>query len=100
MLRDSGYVVVEAGSGGAALEIIQGEIALDLVLLDFALPGMNGAELARRVQRKRPGLPILFVTGFAHQSALSGVSDAFIVRKPFVNNELDEKIRSILSKPS
>ncbi len=100
ILRDSGYVVVEAGSGGAALEIIQSGIALDLVLLDFAMPGMNGAELARQVQRKRPGLPILFVTGFAQQSALSGVSDAFIVRKPFVNDELDEKIRSILSRAS
>jgi signal transduction histidine kinase len=100
MLRDSGYVVVEAGSGGAALEIIQSGIALDLVLLDFAMPGMNGAELARRVQRKRPGLPILFVTGFAQQSALSGVGDAFIVRKPFVNDELDQKIRSILGRPS
>jgi CheY-like chemotaxis protein len=100
MLRDSGYVVVEAGSGGAALEIIQSGIALDLVLLDFAMPGMNGAELARQVQRKRPGLPILFVTGYAQQSALTGVSEAFIVRKPFVNDELDEKIRWIFSRPS
>jgi signal transduction histidine kinase len=100
VLRDAGYVVVEAGSGGAALEVIQSGIALDLVLLDFAMPGMNGAELARQVQRKRPGLPLLFVTGFAHQPALAGVSDAFIVRKPFVGDELHAKIRSILSRPA
>jgi signal transduction histidine kinase len=99
MLRDSGYVVVEAGSGGAALEVIESGISLDLVLLDFAMPGMNGVELARQVQRRRPGLPFLFITGFAHQPALTGVSDAFIVRKPFVDNELDSKIRSILSRP-
>jgi CheY-like chemotaxis protein len=100
MLRDAGYVVVEAGSGGAALEVIQSGIALDLVLLDFAMPGMNGAELARQVQRRRPGLPFLFVTGFAPQPALAGVSDAFIVRKPFVDDELNSKIRSILSSPA
>lgn len=99
MLRDSGYVVVEAGSGGAALEVVESGIALDLVLLDFAMPGMNGAELARQVKRRRPGLPFMFVTGFAHQPALAGVSDAFIVRKPFVDDELDSKIRSILSRP-
>jgi CheY-like chemotaxis protein len=100
MLRDSGYVVVEAGSGGAALEVIQSGINLDLVLLDFAMPGMNGAELAQQVRRQRPGLPFLFVTGFAHQSALTGISDAFIVRKPFVDDELNTKIRSILNKPA
>jgi signal transduction histidine kinase len=99
MLRDLGYVVVEAGSGGAALEVIHSGIALDLVLLDFAMPGMNGAELARQVQRRRPGLPFLFVTGFADQPALTGVSDNFIVRKPFVEDELNIKIQSILNRP-
>jgi CheY-like chemotaxis protein len=99
MLRESGYFVVEAGSGGAALEVIESGIALDLVLVDFAMPGMNGAELARQVQRSRPGLPFLFVTGFAHQPALAGISDAFIVRKPFVDDDLGSKIRSILSRP-
>jgi CheY-like chemotaxis protein len=64
------------------------------------MPGMNGAELARQVQRKRPGLPLLFVTGFAQQSALSGISDTFIVRKPFINDELHSKIRSVLNKPA
>jgi signal transduction histidine kinase len=100
MLRDMGYVVVEAGSGGAALEVIQSGIRLDLVLLDFAMPGMNGAELGRQIQLQRPGLPILFVTGFSHQPTLSEVGEAFIVRKPFVDDELNTKIRSILSKPA
>jgi CheY-like chemotaxis protein len=98
MLRDMGYVVVEAGSGGAALEVIQSGIQLELVLLDFAMPGMNGVELARQVQIKRPTLPFLFVTGFVDQSALSGVSEAFIVRKPFVDDELSTKIRTLLGK--
>jgi signal transduction histidine kinase len=97
MLSDMGYMVVEAGSGGAALEIIESGVQLDLVLLDFAMPGMNGLELARQVQIKRPSLPFLFVTGFADQSALSGVSETFIISKPFIDDELARKIQNALS---
>jgi len=97
MIEDMGYQVVEAGSGGAALEIIESGAQLDLVLLDFAMPGMNGVELARQVQIKRPCLPFLFITGFADQSALSGVSETFIVGKPFVDDELTRKIQNALS---
>jgi signal transduction histidine kinase len=97
MIQDMGYQVVEAGSGGAALEIIESGAQLDLVLLDFAMPGMNGVELARQVQIKRPSLPFLFITGFADQSALSGVSETFIIGKPFVDDELNRKIQIGLS---
>jgi signal transduction histidine kinase len=100
MLKEMGYVVIEAGSGGAALEIIQSGINLHLVLLDYAMPGMNGAELGRQIQVKRPRLPLLFVTGFAEQSALAGVGEAFIVQKPFLDDELARKISAILHNPS
>jgi signal transduction histidine kinase len=100
MLKEMGYVVIEAGSGGAALEIIQSGINLDLVLLDYAMPGMNGAELGRQIQLKRPRLPLLFVTGFAEQSALAGVGEAFIVQKPFLDDELAKKISAILHNPT
>jgi signal transduction histidine kinase len=100
MLKEMGYVVIEAGSGGAALEIIQSGINLDLVLLDYAMPGMNGAELGRQIQVKRPRLPLLFVTGFAEQSALAGVGEAFIVQKPFLDDELARKINLILHNPT
>ena len=100
MLKEMGDVVIEAGSGGAALEIIQSGINLDLVLLDYAMPGMNGAELGRQIQLKRPRLPLLFVTGFAEQSALAGVGEAFIVQKPFLDDELAKKISAILHNPT
>jgi CheY-like chemotaxis protein len=80
-----------AGSGSAALEVIEDEPVIDLALIDFATPGMNGAEVARRIQPKRPNLPILFVTGFADRAALVGVSEAQIVGKPFVDDELTQK---------
>lgn len=96
MLRDLGYRVREAGSGGAALDFLDSGGAADVIVMDFAMPGMNGAEVARRARVMRPGLPILFVTGFADRSALVGVGDAHVIGKPFTRNELGNLIRRAL----
>jgi signal transduction histidine kinase len=96
-LRELGYEVVEAGSGGAALEMLEQDSKIDLALIDFAMPGMNGAELARQVQARWPTLPLLFVTGFADRGALAGIGENHIIRKPFVDNELASKVRTILA---
>ncbi len=98
ILNDLGYRVLEAGSGGAALDLIEREPQIDLMIADFAMPGMNGAELARLAQAKRPTLPVLFVTGFADRTALAGVSEARIVSKPFVDDELAHKVRLVLAE--
>jgi signal transduction histidine kinase/CheY-like chemotaxis protein len=97
ILRDLGYTVLEVGSGGAALEVLSGEAHVDLVVLDFAMPGMNGIEVARQVQARFPSLPVLFVTGYADKDALSGVSEGQIVRKPFVGEELANKVGASLA---
>ncbi|MCZ7658903.1 MAG: response regulator [Xanthobacteraceae bacterium] len=97
MLRELGYVVREAGSGGAALDLLEREPGVDLMLIDFAMPGMSGAEVARHVRARRPALPILFITGFADRTALTGVGEAQIVGKPFVDSELVDKVRLALS---
>jgi signal transduction histidine kinase len=96
-LRDLGYVVIEGGSGGAALDIIEHDHNIDLVLIDFAMPGMSGAEVASRVRVKRPNLPILFVTGFADRAQLAGVSEAQIIGKPYLDSELADKVRLALT---
>jgi signal transduction histidine kinase len=96
LLRELGYEVVEVGSGGAALDFLDREPTVDVMLIDFAMPGMNGAELARRVQARRPTLPILFITGFADRSGLAGVSETRIIRKPVHENELSDKVRVAL----
>jgi CheY-like chemotaxis protein len=64
--------------------------APDLVLLDFAMPGMNGAELARAARKLYPDLPIVFVTGFAESDELEGAlgSDVPVLKKPFGLAEL------------
>jgi DNA-binding response OmpR family regulator len=96
-LRVHGYRVLEAGSGGAALDLVDRESGIDLMVVDFAMPGMSGAEVARRVYAKRPRLPILFVTGFADRTALAGIGGAQIIGKPFMDGELANKVRSMLA---
>jgi CheY-like chemotaxis protein len=96
ILHDLGYGVIEAGSGGAALEILDTRTAIDLMLLDFAMPGMNGAEVAKEAKGRRPDLPILFATGFADAAALLVAPEAEIIHKPFVEEELAAKLGAAL----
>ena len=96
ILEDLGHVVLKVGSGGAALDLLERQSNIDLVLLDFAMPGMTGMELARRVQLKFPAFPILFVTGYADKTAFGDISEERIVKKPFVAGELAEKIDAML----
>jgi CheY-like chemotaxis protein len=97
-LLELGYKVLEAGSGGAALDVLEREPQIDLMIADFAMPGMNGAEVARLAQAKRPKLPVLFVTGFADRTALAGISEAQIIGKPFMDDELARKVRLVLAE--
>jgi signal transduction histidine kinase/CheY-like chemotaxis protein len=96
ILQDLGYHVVEAGSGGAALDLLDRQTQIDVLLVDFAMPGMNGAEVAREVHARRPGLPVLFVTGYADTEALAAAGDDGILRKPFVERDLAAKLRSAI----
>jgi signal transduction histidine kinase/ActR/RegA family two-component response regulator len=98
MLRDLGYRVYEAGSGRAALDLLQREPNIDLMLVDFAMPGMSGAEVARRVRKMRPSLLTLFITGFADRTALAGVGESRIIGKPFRHEDLAQKIRAALAE--
>jgi CheY-like chemotaxis protein len=77
MLRERGHTVFEAGCGSAALDMLEHAPKI---------------EVARRVWAKRPAIPILFVTGFADRAVLAGVSEAYIIGKPFIGSELAEKV--------
>ena len=98
LLDEAGYQVVEAGSGGAALEILDRGQAVDLLLVDFAMPGMNGVEVAKAAHARRPQLPRLFVTGHADLTALKEVGEDLIVQKPFRQDELRRKIERALGR--
>ena len=100
MLRALGYVVMEVGSGGAALDFLDGEAHIALALIDFAMPGMNGVEVARQVHSRFPTLPVLFITGYVDQGVLAEIGEARIIKKPFVGDELATKVNAALLKAS
>ena len=91
-LRRLGFDVLEAGSGGAALDLLDRSAQVDLLVADFAMPGMNGVEVAHQARIRRPELPVLFVTGYADQTALAGVGEERVVQKPFRGDELEHKV--------
>ena len=95
LLEHTGYTVLEVGSGGAALDLLS-HAHVDLLIVDFAMPGMNGMEVARRASALRPDLPVLFITGYADAEALSEVGSERIVAKPFRNGELEAKLLAVL----
>jgi CheY-like chemotaxis protein len=69
---------------------------VDLLVADFAMPGMNGVEVAQQARARRPDLPVLFVTGYADQTALAGVGEERVVQKPFRDDELERKVRAVV----
>jgi PAS domain S-box-containing protein len=88
-LEGLGHAVEVSEGAEQGLERIE-ESVPDLVLLDFAMPGMNGAQAARRIRGKRPELPIVFVTGYAESEQLEAAlgPDVSVLRKPFGVDEL------------
>jgi len=84
-----GHRVEMMDGGQAALDALANGPP-DLMLIDFAMPEMNGAELAREVRLRHPGLPIVFVTGFAESDQLEGAlgAEVSVLRKPFGIDEL------------
>ncbi len=96
MLEQLGYRVLQAGSGGAALEILDSRRKLDLLIVDFAMPGMNGVELAKLAAAKRPQLPVLMATGFADHSAIQHLAAEQVLTKPFSEAELAQRVRRAL----
>jgi CheY-like chemotaxis protein len=95
-LSDLGYDVLEAEHGEAGLAILA-RLTPHLLIVDYAMPGMNGAEIARATRERVPELPILFLSGYADTAALeSAVGKAPILRKPFRPSELAAAVRAVL----
>lgn len=99
-LEDTGFQVYLAGSGRQALEIcgrLQG--AIDLLLTDVRMPGMNGPELYERVAADYPEVKVLFMSGFsAAEAARFGMpANAPLIVKPFRPGELIQRMRVLMS---
>jgi PAS domain S-box-containing protein len=102
VLNDLGYSVLSAANAAVALEIIGRGHEVDLLFTDVVMPGgMNGRQLADEAKRRRPGLKVLFTTGYTrnaivHQGRLDrGVE---MIGKPFTFQELGARIRALLDR--
>ncbi|WP_347270067.1 ATP-binding protein [Rhizorhabdus histidinilytica] len=97
MLVELGCTVRTAENGERALAMIEREMP-SAILLDFAMPGMNGAEVARAALERWPDLKIVFATGFAQSDAIDAVlgDRAIVLRKPFSPNTLVQALQSAM----
>jgi CheY-like chemotaxis protein len=95
MLRELGHAVVEAADGPEALAVAEGT-ALDLAVVDFAMPVMDGGALATALVAFRPGLPVLLLTGYADRAHADAVSGNFagLLAKPCSLDEIDCAVRA------
>jgi CheY-like chemotaxis protein len=90
-----GYKVVPAKDAQSALAILASEAVVDLLFTDVVMPGgMSGPELAEAARRLRPGLRVLFTTGYAETSV--DVADRQILRKPYGRRGLATAVRAML----
>jgi PAS domain S-box-containing protein len=89
-LSEMGHRVVEAADGSSALDILKADSQLDVLIADFAMPGMTGTELADKAREVRPDLGILLVTGYADPKR---VPDGYLMlHKPFTRADLATKV--------
>ncbi|WP_200845079.1 PAS domain-containing sensor histidine kinase [Roseomonas sp. 18066] len=101
VLQELGYQVIEAPDGPAALRVLQSPRCIDLLVTDVGLPGgMNGRQVADAARVERPGMKVLFITGFAENAVLShGHLDPgmHVLTKPFTLEALGNRIRQIIT---
>jgi len=99
VLSELGYAFVEAGDADGALPILNSAQRIDLLISDVGLPGMNGRQLAEIGRQYRPGLKVLFITGYAEHAAVRGGfldSGMQMITKPFTFDLLTAKVREMI----
>ncbi|HVJ03230.1 MAG TPA: response regulator [Sphingomonas sp.] len=99
MLRAAGAEVREASDGAEGLELVRARKP-DLVVVDFAMPGMSGADVAREAREIHPDIDVLVVTGFAESKQLDALAGPHLqmLKKPFESHELLQRVADMLDR--
>ena len=98
LLEGEGYTVFEAENGAVALDsAFSDQSKIHLLITDLVMPGMRGRDLATCIRRRRPGIKVLYVTGYADEVALKDGST--VLEKPFTPDELVRVVRTVLAGP-
>jgi two-component system cell cycle sensor histidine kinase/response regulator CckA len=102
ILKRANYNVLEAGNGEEALRIADTHSGqIDLVVTDMFMPGMRGPEVVQSLLPKRPGLRVLFMSGYADQDARTSVPQgANFLNKPFSGQDLAAAVDAALKGPA
>jgi len=98
MLRDLGHVVVEASGGAQALGKLGARLQVDLVVTDYRMPRMDGAELAARIRELHPAMPILLVTGYTDFTGAA--PELPRLAKPFRQGDISAQINALFEDRS
>ena len=100
ILQGSGYDVLEASGGAQGLELFrQNSPSLDLAIVDMVMPGVSGLDVAAEIERGRPGLKILYISGHASSVAMESIarrSPNRVLLKPFDAAELINRVAELL----
>jgi two-component system cell cycle sensor histidine kinase/response regulator CckA len=99
VLLDAGHRVLAASSGKEALQVFGEHSAVDLLIADFMMPGMNGQELAETLLRQKPGMKVLLISGYQHAPVESALGAVELIRKPFSRRALIERVVEVLQSP-
>jgi DNA-binding response OmpR family regulator len=101
VLAELGYTAIEAADAAAGLALLQAEGRIDLLVTDVGLPGgMNGRQLADAARETRPGLKVLFITGYAENAVVGHghlAPGMQVVTKPFAMDALAARIRAMIT---
>jgi len=98
LLQDSGHEIVEAADGDKALKLLAAKQTFDLLITDYAMPNVSGAEVIAGSRRMRPTLPAIMITGYADPAALPATRRVTLLAKPFTPAQMGEAIQKALTR--
>jgi CheY-like chemotaxis protein len=97
LIEDFGYETTWVSGGQAALDLLEGGEAVDLVFSDVVMPGMSGVDLAEKLRQRFPSLPVILTSGYSHVLAEEGSHGFALIQKPYSAEGLAHALKQALA---